>query len=89
MRPSPAGSATILGWSTRSEVLGWVLDTDKLTISLPSRKSYKFRQVLADWPHCQDSATCKQIAELTGFLLHVSVAVRPGKCFCAETTGAR
>ena len=30
---------TILGWSTRLEVLDWVLDTDKLTISLSSRRS--------------------------------------------------
>ena len=63
------------------EVLGWVLDTDKLTTSLPSRKSSKLRQVLADCPHYRHSATCMQIAELTGFLLYVSVAVRPGKFF--------
>ena len=63
------------------EVLGWVLDTDKLTISLPSRKSSKLRQVLEDWPHSRHFATCKNIAELTGFLLHVSVSVRSEKCF--------
>ena len=38
----------VLGWSTRLEVLGWNLDTDKLTFSLPSRKSSKLRQVLAN-----------------------------------------
>ena len=49
----------MLGSSTRLEVLGWVLDTDKFTFSLPSRKSSKLRQVLANWPHCRHSATCK------------------------------
>ena len=69
----------ILGWSTSSEVLGWVFDTIKLTILLQSRKSFKLRQVFAEWPHSRHSATCKQIAEMTGFLLHVSVAVHPDK----------
>ena len=41
----------ILGWSTHLEVLGWVRDTDKLTISLLSRRRSKFGQVFADWPH--------------------------------------
>ena len=40
----------MLRWSTRLEVLGCVLDTDKLIFFLPSRKSSKFRQVLANWP---------------------------------------
>ena len=37
-----------LGWGTRLEVLRWVLDTDKLIFSLPSRKSSKLRQVLSN-----------------------------------------
>ena len=41
---------TILGSSTRLKVLGWVLDTNKLTISLPSRKSSKPRHVFTGWP---------------------------------------
>ena len=40
----------LLRWSTRLEVLGWVLDTDKLIFFLPSRKSSNLRQVLANWP---------------------------------------
>ena len=71
----------ILGWSTCLEVLGWVLDTDRPTISLAPRKCSKLRQVLADWSQPRHSATHKQIAELTGFLLHVSAAVRPGIFF--------
>ena len=57
----------ILGRSTRLEVLGRVLDTDKLTIFLPCRKSSKLRQILADWPNSRHSATCKQIVD--GFLI--------------------
>ena len=72
---------TILGWTTHLEVLGWVVDTDKLIISLSPCKRSKVWQTLADWPHSRHSATCKQIVELTGFLLHVSVAVRPRKFF--------
>ena len=63
------------------EVLGWVFDTIKLTILLQFRKSFKLRQVFADWPHSRHSATRKQIAEMAGFLLHVSVAVRLEQVF--------
>lgn len=71
----------ILGWNTRLEVLGWILDTDQLTISLPSHKSSKLREILGNWPRSRAIATCKQISELTGFLFHISVVIRPGKFF--------
>ena len=77
--PSLLEAHNIVGGKTRLEVLGWILDTDKLTIFLPPRKSSELRQVLVDWPHFRHSVTCKQIAELTNFLLHASVAVHPGK----------
>ena len=38
----------LLGWRTRSKALGWVLDTDKLIVYLPPRKSSKLWEVLED-----------------------------------------
>ena len=55
-----------LEWSTCLEVLGWVLDTDKITNPLPPRKSSTLRQVLADWPQSRHSTTCKEIAKVMG-----------------------
>ena len=71
----------ILRWSTRLEVLGWVLDNDKLTIPCRPARALIFGRFLADWPHSRHSVTCKQMVELTDFLLHMSLAVSPGKFF--------
>ena len=50
--PPHVGSAYDLGWSTRLEVLGWVFDTDKPTVSLPPRKSSKrIGHILGTLPH--------------------------------------
>ena len=62
-------------------MLGWIIDTDALTVTLPSHKRLKLRHILAGWPSSRASASGKQVSQLVGFLIHVPFAVRPGRFF--------
>ena len=68
-------------WDTCLEVLGYVIDSECMTVSLSPQKISKLRRVLSEWPVGRTSATAKQISSLTGFLLHVAFVIRPGKFF--------
>ena len=65
-------------FNTRLEVLGWILDTQQLTVTMPAQKQQKLARVLGNWPATRTSATARQVSELTGFLMHVCFALRPG-----------
>ena len=79
--PLLSDAKKITDFSTRLEVLGWILDTQTLTVTMPLRKQQKLHRLLGEWPRSRLCATARQVAELTGFLLHVSFALRPGKYF--------
>lgn len=66
--PSSCQTQTLLtGGATPPEVLGWIIDTEALTITLPSRKRNKLRGLLAEWPPSRASAPAKQVSQLAGF----------------------
>lgn len=48
----------------------------------------KLGVLLDQWPSSRTWATARQVAELTGFLLHVSFAMRPGKFFVGRLLAA-
>ena len=69
----------ITDFNTRLEVPGWmILDTQQLTVTMPAQKQQKLIRVLGNWPATRTSATARQVSELTGFLMHVCFALRPG-----------
>ena len=78
----------ITDFETRLKVLGWILDTEKLTVSMTPRKLEKLQRMLGEWPVSRQTATVRQVSELTGFLLHVSFALRPGKFFVGQLLAA-
>lgn len=78
----------ITDFATRREVLGWVLDTQQLTVSMTPHKRLKLDSVLAAWPVSRTGATARQVSELTDFLMHVSFALRPGKFFVGRLLAA-
>ena len=71
----------ITDWDTQLEVLGWIIETEALTVTLPSHKRLKPQNLLAECPSSRTSASAKQVSPLVGFLKHVSSAVRPGRFF--------
>ena len=75
-------------FTTRLEVLGWILDTQQLTVTMPPQKQQKLGRVLREWPAPRTSATARQVSELTGFLIHVCFALRPGKFFVGRLLAA-
>ena len=79
--PPLLSTSKITDWDTRLEVLGWIIDTEALTVTLPSRKRLKLRSLLAEWPPSRASASARQVSKLAGFLMHISFAVRPGLFF--------
>ena len=79
--PPLLSARKITDWDTQLEVLGWIIDTEALTVTLPSHKSLKLQNLLPEWPSSRTTASAKQVSQLLGFLIHVSLAVRPGRFF--------
>ena len=79
--PPLLSARTITDWDTQLEVLGWIIDTEALTVMLPSHKRLKLQNLLAEWPSSRASASARQVSQLVGFLIHVSFAVRPRRFF--------
>ena len=71
----------VSSWHTRLEVLGWVIDTVSMTISLPQTKPTQLRELLAKWPKGRRVASESDFRSLMRKLLHVCEVVRPGKVF--------
>jgi len=55
---------------------------------MPLSKQQKLARVLHEWPLSRKCATTRQVAELTGFLMHVCFALRPGKFFVGRLLAA-
>ena len=62
------------------EFLGIVLDSEELTMSLPSRKLRALKSELQGWLG-QKGATKHGLQSLAGSLQHAAKVVRPGRCF--------
>ena len=71
----------ITNWDTRLEVLGWIIDTETLTMTLPPHERGKLFERLAAWSASRASVSAKQVSKLVGFLMHISFAIRPGLFF--------
>ena len=79
--PALLSARKITSWDSRLEVLGWIVDTDELSVTMPPTKMQKLCRLMAEWPPSRTWAWEKQVSQLTGFLLHVAFVVRPGKFF--------
>ena len=79
--PPLLSASKITNWDTRLEVLGWLVDTEALTVTAPPHKRLKLRLLLAEWPSTRTYASAKQVSQLAGFLMHISFAVRHGSLF--------
>ena len=87
-RSSAVVCVEITHFETRLEVLGWAIDTQQLTITMAQQKQAKLAVLLAEWPPSRTVATARQVSQLTGFLMHVSFALRPGKLFVGRLVAA-
>ena len=79
--PPLLSASKITNWNTRLEVLGWLVDTEALTVTSPPHKRLKLRFRLAEWPPTRTYASAKQVSQLAGFLIPISFAVRHGPFF--------
>jgi hypothetical protein len=64
-------------WSTRKTVLGWVLDTVRETIELPSRRLDRLQQILADLPRTKSRIAVTTWQQVLGELRSMTLAI-PG-----------
>ena len=79
--PLLLSASKITNWDTRHEVLGWLVDTNELTVAALPHKRLKRRLILAQWPPSRAYASAKKVSHLAGFLMHISFAVRRGSFF--------
>ena len=64
-------------WSTCKVVLGWIIDTVAMTISLPPRRLQRLADILAEIPLSQRRTSVKRWHQILGELRSMSLAV-PG-----------
>ena len=66
-------------WLVAQEILGFVVDTQKMSISVPARKIDEIQTLLKEWPSTRQEAKAKQVWSLTGKLRHIATVLRPGR----------
>jgi hypothetical protein len=64
-------------WETRKLILGWILDTLRMTIEMPQRQVDCLRKILDSIPPDQKRTTIKKWHKLLGELRSMSIAL-PG-----------
>ena len=72
----------------RQEVLGFDLDTERMTISLPARKVLELRNLLEEWSAWRSTATVRELLVLAGKLHHAAYVIRPGRYFVRRLSAA-
>ena len=71
----------VTDWAPQLELLGFNLDMEKLTTSLPPRNIRELQELLEEGPERRRTATVRDILVLAGKLHHVSYVIRPGRPF--------
>jgi hypothetical protein len=79
--PAVVSQKKLTHWQTIQTVLGWEIDTNAMTISLPKEKIDKLVSLLQQWPESRKVATMHDVWVLLGSLYSATLAVRPGKYF--------
>ena len=77
----PLLSHKVTDSAPQQEVLGFDLDRDKMTISLPVRKVKELRELLEEWPAGRSTATVREVLVLAGKLHHAAYVIRRGTYF--------
>ena len=80
----PLLSHKVTDSAPQQEVLGFDLDRDKMTISLPVRKVKELRELLEEWPAGRSTATVREVLVLAGKLHHAAYVIRPGRYFVQQ-----
>ena len=71
----------VTDWAPRPEVLGFDLDTERLTISLPGGKINQLPEMLEEWPEERNKATVREVLVLAGKMHNVAYVIGPGRYF--------
>ncbi|GKZ00083.1 hypothetical protein MPSEU_000961700 [Mayamaea pseudoterrestris] len=64
-------------WTTRKQVLGWLVDTVAMTVALPAHRLERLREILASIPPTRRRIATKQWHKFLGELRSMSLAI-PG-----------
>ena len=73
----PLTRKKVTDWPTQQEVWGYDIDTESMTIALPTRKVNDLRERVAGRTAERQSATVREVLVLAGKLNHASFVIRP------------
>lgn len=76
----PLAGEKLEGPATRLEILGIIVDTEAMQLSLSERKIAELLTLLREWQDKKVS-TKRDVQSLAGKLQHAAKVVRPGRCF--------
>ena len=82
----PVAEEKTEGPATRITLLGIVLDSDLLELSLPREKLEKLRELVAKWRR-RKACTKRELQSLAGHLNHACKVIRPGRRFLRGVFG--
>ena len=69
-------------WDTTSKVLGFVINSHTLEISVTTKKAQAIKTALVDdWPRCRRRATAQEVFSCAGKLWNLTYVIRAGKYF--------
>jgi hypothetical protein len=79
----PVSKRKVTDWLTVMLVLGWLFDTERMTMLLPEEKRIELLRLLSEWPLVPGGGTVTkgQVWELCGFLQHVVRGLPVGRYF--------
>ena len=74
-------NTTVTDWAPQQEVLGFDLDTERMTMSLPARTVRELQELLGEGPAGMRTATVREVLALTGKLHHAEYVIIPARYF--------
>lgn len=85
LRPCPISLSKMGNWSTKAVILGVVIDTASMSLSLPADKRARLTSLLfREFPPSRRTASVRDVQVLIGSLRFLALVVRPGKYFLSR-----
>ena len=85
--PSVVAASKLTDWCTTAAVLGFEIDTEAMTVAVPSHKVLELQQLLAQWPSSRRTAPMQDVWKLLGVLWHNTYVISGGRYFVWRLIG--
>lgn len=82
--PPALSTSKVTDWSTELIILGWLIDTQNMTLGITQQRRERLRAELDQWPVSRTSAHWGALYHLAGTLQWLTLGVPAARYFCAR-----